>query len=78
MYLAIVIRSEIKIDRIISVLDIESIDVISVMLVRVEKFGARSIFMIRITLNGIYRCQYILDFINTDIDNSIRSVSSIY
>lgn len=53
LYLAIVISIEIRIDRMISVFDIKSIDDISVKLFIVVYGGMNSIFMINNTMIGI-------------------------
>lgn len=53
LYLAIVISMEIRIDRMISVFDIKSIDDISVKLFIVVYGGMNSIFMINNTMIGI-------------------------
>ena len=58
LYLAIVISIEIKIDRMIKVFDIMSIDVISVMLFIVVYGGTRSILTINRVITGIIMCQY--------------------
>jgi hypothetical protein len=77
LYLAIVISIEISIDRIIRVLDIRSIEDISVMLFIVVNWGINNIFMIRRTIIGIKMCQYILNLSSSGIDRSVRIVSSI-
>lgn len=77
LYLAIVISIEISIDRIIRVLDIRSIEDISVMLFIVVNWGINNIFMIRSTIIGIKMCQYILNLSSSGIDRSVRIVSSI-
>lgn len=78
LYLAIVISMEIKIDRMISVFDIRSIDDISVKLFIVVYGGINSMLMISITITGIKICQYIPKYIIRGIDRSVRVVSSIY
>lgn len=78
LYLAIVISIEIIIDKIISVFDIKSIDVISVKLFIVVYGGINSIFIINITIIGMKVCQYIPNLIISGIDNSVKIESSIY
>lgn len=58
LYLAIVISIEIRIDRIIRVFDIISIDEISVMLFIVVYGGISNILMISRVIIGIIICQY--------------------
>lgn len=78
LYLAIVISIEIRIDKIISVFDIKSIDDSSVKLFIVVYGGINSIFIIRITIIGINECQYIPKYSINGIDINVSVVSSIY
>jgi hypothetical protein len=78
LYLAIVINIEIRIDKMISVFDIRSIEDISVKLFIVVYGGIKSIFIINITIIGIKICQYIPKLISSGIDINVKIESSIY
>jgi hypothetical protein len=78
LYLAIVINIEIRIDRIISVFDIRSIDDISVKLFIVVYGGINIMFKINITIIGMNVCQYIPKYSINGIESNVSVVSSIY
>lgn len=78
LYLAIVISIEIKIDRMISVFDITSIDDNSVILLSVVYGGMNIILIISRVIIGIKMCQYELKRRISGIDSSVSRVSSIY
>lgn len=77
LYLAIVINIEIRIDRMISVFDIRSIDDISVKLFIVVYGGINIMFKINITMIGMNECQYIPKYSINGIDSNVSVVSSI-
>lgn len=78
LYLAIVINIEIKIDSVIRVFDIMSIDDSSEMLFSVVYGGINNIFIISSVIVGIKICQYILNIISIGMHISVKMISSIY
>lgn len=78
LYLAIVINIEIRIDRMINVFDIMSIDDSSVILLSVVYGGINIILIINRVIIGIKMCQYELNRRRSGIDKSVSRVSSIY
>lgn len=77
LYLAIVINIEIRIDKMIRVFDMVSMDVISVILFIVVYGGINSMFIINRTMIGIKICQYIVKFIRSGMHIKVKIVSSI-